>query len=164
MRRSRLLKQLTVSDLKLRLSDSNSLTVVSSRDFPHRQPIFQEAWCKWFPTSPFHDEFIPNVMKDDGICYTHPQKLPSTCTFMASAHLLKWFVSCFHLGTSEDEKDGEYVILEVFYRQQTNTKSDGKDEDIVLEYINDPIVKVDPVTPKSATLELTSKVQWVTTV
>ncbi|GKE92640.1 hypothetical protein Tco_1573735, partial [Tanacetum coccineum] len=32
-------------------------------------------------------------------------------------------------------------------------KSDGKDEDIVLEYINDPIVKVDPVTPKSATPE-----------
>ncbi|GJU58769.1 hypothetical protein Tco_1236535 [Tanacetum coccineum] len=42
---------------------------------------------------------------------------------------------------------------EVFYGQQTNTKSDGKDEDIVLEYINDPIVKVDPVTPKSATPE-----------
>ncbi|GJS95925.1 hypothetical protein Tco_0802893 [Tanacetum coccineum] len=54
---------------------------------------------------------------------------------------------------AEDEKGGEYVISEVFYGQQTNTKSDGKDEDIVLEYMNDPIVKVDPVTPKSATLE-----------
>ncbi|GKD31443.1 hypothetical protein Tco_1242221 [Tanacetum coccineum] len=49
----------------------------------------------------------------------------------------------------EKVRDG----IEVFYGQQTNTKSDGKDEDIVLEYINDPIVKVDPVTPKSATPE-----------
>ncbi|GKC87536.1 executer 1, chloroplastic-like protein, partial [Tanacetum coccineum] len=31
------------SDLKLRLSNSNSLTVVSSQDFPHRQPIYKEA-------------------------------------------------------------------------------------------------------------------------
>ncbi|GJS95276.1 hypothetical protein Tco_0802244, partial [Tanacetum coccineum] len=31
------------SDLKLELSDSNSLTVVSSRDFPHRQPIYKGA-------------------------------------------------------------------------------------------------------------------------
>ncbi|GKC41054.1 executer 1, chloroplastic-like protein, partial [Tanacetum coccineum] len=30
------------SDLKLRLSNSNSLTVVSSWDFPHRQPIYKE--------------------------------------------------------------------------------------------------------------------------
>nr|GFC41994.1 hypothetical protein [Tanacetum cinerariifolium] len=30
-------------DLKLRLSDSNSLTVVSNRDFSHRQPIYKEA-------------------------------------------------------------------------------------------------------------------------
>ncbi|GKE71972.1 hypothetical protein Tco_1530044, partial [Tanacetum coccineum] len=151
------------SYLKLRLSDSNSLTVVSSWDFPHRQPIFKEAVNKAWPWltrgvkfNPLDHEIIWHLLAKSG--------LPSTCTFMASAHLLKWFVSCFHLGTSEDEKDGEYVILEVFYRQQTNTKSDGKDEDIVLEYINDPIVKVDPVTPKSATLELTSKVQWVTTV
>ncbi|KAJ0435338.1 hypothetical protein HanIR_Chr17g0892241 [Helianthus annuus] len=25
---------------------------------------------------PFVDEFIPTVDEDDGICYTHPQKLP----------------------------------------------------------------------------------------
>jgi hypothetical protein len=25
---------------------------------------------------PFIDEFIPTVEEDDGICYTHPQKLP----------------------------------------------------------------------------------------
>lgn len=25
---------------------------------------------------PFINEFIPTVSEDDGICYTHPQKLP----------------------------------------------------------------------------------------
>jgi len=30
---------------------------------------------------PFIDEFIPTVEEDEGICYTHPQKLPGTSIF-----------------------------------------------------------------------------------
>ncbi|GKA61155.1 suppressor of gamma response 1 isoform X2 [Tanacetum coccineum] len=64
------------------------------------------------------------------------------------AEKTNWVMHQYHLGTTEDEKDGEYVVSKVFYQQQTNTKPNGRDEDIVLEDI-----KVDHVTPKSATPE-----------
>ncbi|GKA61154.1 suppressor of gamma response 1 [Tanacetum coccineum] len=179
--------------------------------------LLAKSGVSGFQPHPFIDEFIPTVVKDDGICYTHPQKLPGVQMDGSVSHFFhraikayntgtrkrrkihgddfgefrwhktgrtkpvvldgiqrgnkkimvlyvspvkggkaektNWVMHQYHLGTAEDEKDGEYVISKVFYQQQTNTKSNGKDEDIVLEDINDPIVKVDPVTPKSATPE-----------
>jgi hypothetical protein len=32
---------------------------------------------------PFIDEFIPTVEEVDGICYTHPQKLPGICNILS---------------------------------------------------------------------------------
>nr|GEZ15850.1 suppressor of gamma response 1 isoform X2 [Tanacetum cinerariifolium] len=179
--------------------------------------LLAKSGVSGFQPHPFIDEFIPTVVKDDGICYTHPQKLPGVQMDGSVSHFFhraikayntgtrkrrkihgddfgefrwhktgrtkpvvldgiqrgnkkimvlyvspvkggkaektNWVMHQYHLGTAEDEKDGEYVISKVFYQQQTNTKLNGKDEDIVLEDINDPIVKVDPVTPKSATPE-----------
>ncbi|KAL6838595.1 hypothetical protein ACP4OV_031552 [Aristida adscensionis] len=132
---------------------------------------------------PFIDEFIPTVEEDDGICYTHPQKLPGVKqdgsvshffhrTFKAyntgtrkrrkintddladirwhktgktkpvlvdGAHLgckkimvlymntvkggrpkkTNWVMHQYHLGTGEDEKDGEYVVSKLFLQQQS---------------------------------------------
>lgn len=31
---------------------------------------------KWSSSHPLIDEFIPTIDGEDGICYTHPQKLP----------------------------------------------------------------------------------------
>lgn len=31
---------------------------------------------------PFIDEFIPTVEQDEGICYTHPKRLPGLCVCM----------------------------------------------------------------------------------
>ena len=66
-----------------------------------------------------------------------------------------WVMHQYHLGTEEDEKDGEYVISKVFYQQQQVRLGDKDDQDIpeATETINATIVKVDPVTPKSVTPE-----------
>ncbi|NP_001348999.2 uncharacterized protein LOC100280252 [Zea mays] len=130
---------------------------------------------------PFIDEFIPTVEEDEGICYTHPQKLPGVKqngsvshffhrTFKAyntgtrkrrrintddadvrwhktgktkpvlvdgkhlgckkimvlyisplkggKAEKTNWVIHQYHLGTGEDERDGEYVVSKLFFQQQ----------------------------------------------
>ncbi|KAM0071287.1 putative transcription factor NAM family [Helianthus debilis subsp. tardiflorus] len=64
-----------------------------------------------------------------------------------------WVTHHCHLGTREDEKEGEYVISKVFYQQQPQSKPNEKDEEIVVVDFVAPVVKVDPVTPKSMTPE-----------
>ncbi|KAL7608740.1 hypothetical protein Lser_V15G11841 [Lactuca serriola] len=172
-----------------------------------------------FVPHPFINEFIPTVEEDDGICYTHPQKLPGVQQDGSVSHFFhraikayqtgtrkrrkihgddfgdfrwhktgrtkpvildniqrgckkimvlyispikggkaektNWVMHQYHLGTGEDEKEGDYVISKVFYQQQSQSqsKNNGKDDDVILEEVNPPIVKVDPVTPKCVTPE-----------
>lgn len=61
-----------------------------------------------------------------------------------------WVMHQYHLGTGEDERDGEYVISKIFYQQQLTNKGDKPEEDL-LENIDAMVAKVDPVTPKSVT-------------
>ncbi|XP_051203797.1 SUPPRESSOR OF GAMMA RESPONSE 1 [Lolium perenne] len=131
---------------------------------------------------PFIDEFIPTVEEDDGICYTHPQKLPGVKQDGSVSHFFhrtfkayntgtrkrrkintdnladvrwhktgktkpvivdgkhagckkimvlyvstvkggkpkktNWVMHQYHLGTGEDEKNGEYVVSKLFFQQQ----------------------------------------------
>lgn len=67
------------------------------------------------------------------------------------AEKTNWVMHQYHLGTGEDEKEGEYVISKVFYQQQQQTKQIERGEDDISEATATP--KVDPVTPKSATPE-----------
>ncbi|XP_020576246.1 SUPPRESSOR OF GAMMA RESPONSE 1-like [Phalaenopsis equestris] len=144
---------------------------------------------------PFINEFIPTVEKDDGICYTHPQKLPGVKmdgsvthffhrTFKAyntgtrkrrkintedhgdvrwhktgktkpvvldgdqqgckkimvlyasavkggKAEKTNWVMHQYHLGTGEDEKDGEFVVSKIFYQQQFKPFERGRVEPII---------------------------------
>ncbi|KAK9064637.1 hypothetical protein SSX86_016019 [Deinandra increscens subsp. villosa] len=178
-----------------------------------------------FPPHPFINEFIPTVEEDDGICYTHPQKLPGVQQDGSVSHFFhraikayntgtrkrrkiqgddfgdfrwhktgrtkpvvldsiqrgckkimvlyvspvkggkaektNWVMHQYHLGTGEDEKEGEYVISKVFYQQQPQLKPNGKDEDVILEEIDVPVVKVDPVTPKVVTPDPPRVERWV---
>ena len=63
-----------------------------------------------------------------------------------------WVMHQYHLGTGEEEKDGEYVISKVFYQQQQVKQSDKVEQDFP-ESCGSLIAKVDPLTPKSATPE-----------
>ena len=61
-----------------------------------------------------------------------------------------WVMHQYHLGTEEDEKDGEYVISKIFYQQHQVKQGDKNDQDVaeVTDAVN---AKVDPLTPKSVT-------------
>ncbi|XP_062233111.1 SUPPRESSOR OF GAMMA RESPONSE 1-like [Phragmites australis] len=136
---------------------------------------------------PFIDEFIPTVEENDGICYTHPQKLPGVKqdghvshffhrTFKAyntgtrkrrkintddladvrwhktgktkpvlvsGKHLgckkimvlyistvkggkpekTNWVMHQYHLGTGEDEKEGEYAVSKLFFQHKSGEKN-----------------------------------------
>ncbi|XP_028220772.1 SUPPRESSOR OF GAMMA RESPONSE 1-like isoform X2 [Glycine soja] len=63
-----------------------------------------------------------------------------------------WVMHQYHLGTEEDEKDGEYAISKVFYQQQ-QVKFGEKDDQDIPEITEATTVKVDPATPKSVTPE-----------
>ncbi|KAK7310002.1 hypothetical protein RJT34_07186 [Clitoria ternatea] len=76
----------------------------------------------------------------------------------AKAEKTNWVMHQYHLGTEEDEKDGEYVISKVFYQQPQVKLGDKEDQDVpeateTTETTEATIVKVDPVTPKSVTPE-----------
>ncbi|KAI3884484.1 hypothetical protein MKX03_034824 [Papaver bracteatum] len=161
---------------------------------------------------PFIDEFIPTVVEDDGICYTHPQNLPGVKQDGNVAHFFhraikayntgtrkrrkihgddqgdvrwhktgrtkpvildgvqrgckkimvlyismargkkpektNWVMHQYHLGTAEEEMDGEFVVSKVFYQQQLKP-GDKVEQDLPLEETDSVTAKVDPVTPKS---------------
>ncbi|ONI31307.1 hypothetical protein PRUPE_1G305300 [Prunus persica] len=164
---------------------------------------------------PFIDEFIITVDDDEGICCSHPHKLPSVKQDGSASHFFhraikayntgtrkrrkihdgdgdvrwhktgrtkpvmldgvqrgckkimvlymstvgggkpkktNWVMHQYHLGTEEDEKDGEYVISKIYYQQQQVKQADKTDQDIP-EGFDLVITEVDPVTPKSVTPE-----------
>lgn len=62
-----------------------------------------------------------------------------------------WVMHQYHLGTEEDERDGEYVISKIFYQQQQVKQVDRNVNKVESD---DPVnIKVGPVTPKSVTPE-----------
>ena len=73
-----------------------------------------------------------------------------------------WVMHQYHLGTEEDEKDGEYIISKVFYQQQQVKLGDKDDKDVpeATEINESTIVKVDPVTPKFVTPETPCNGRW----
>jgi len=57
-----------------------------------------------------------------------------------------WVMHQYHLGTEEDEKEGEYVVSKIFYQQQKKTE---KNEDNPMVEDPDNIVsRTGPRTPK----------------
>ncbi|XP_061976248.1 SUPPRESSOR OF GAMMA RESPONSE 1-like isoform X4 [Populus nigra] len=66
------------------------------------------------------------------------------------AEKTNWVMHQYHLGTGEDERDGEYVVSKIFYQQQQANKGEKPEEDLS-EIVDDVVAKVDPVTPKSVT-------------
>lgn len=166
---------------------------------------------------PLIDEFIPTLKEDDGICYTHPEKLPgvkqdgSVCHFFhrtAKAYhtgnrkrrkiqedrwhktgktrpvvengiqrgwkkilvlymstgkgkmfeKTNWVMHQYHLGTEEDENDGEFVVSKIFYQQQhkqIDKNEEPQENDVPRETEVTSLVPIpDPLTPVTSTPEL----------
>ncbi|KAK4410353.1 suppressor of gamma response 1 [Sesamum angolense] len=105
--------------------------------------------------------FIPTVNEDDGICYTHPRKLPGVREDGSVSHFFHRAIKAYNTGSrkrrkihddelgdvrwhktgrtkpvfldGEDEKEGEYVISKIFYQQQQLKQSEKTEEDIPAE-------------------------------
>eukprot|EP00268_Persea_americana_P063102 TRINITY_DN8149_c0_g2_i1.p1 TRINITY_DN8149_c0_g2~~TRINITY_DN8149_c0_g2_i1.p1 ORF type:complete len:270 (+),score=36.00 TRINITY_DN8149_c0_g2_i1:138-947(+) len=145
---------------------------------------------------PLIDEFIPTLGEENGICYTHPEKLPGVSRDGLSRHFFHrpskayttgtrkrrkvhtdedgsetrwhktgktrpvrsdgkvmgykkimvlytnygkrrkpektyWVMHQYHLGSEEDEKDGEIVVSKVFYQTQPRQCGSGAKESVV---------------------------------
>ncbi|XP_065877138.1 NAC domain-containing protein 73-like isoform X2 [Euphorbia lathyris] len=142
---------------------------------------------------PLIDEFIPTIDGENGICYTHPEKLPGVSNDGQIRHFFhrpskayttgtrkrrkvhtddedgsetrwhktgktrpvlsngtvkgfkkilvlytnygrqrkpektNWVMHQYHLGTSEEEKDGEFVVSKIFYQTQPRQCGSTKD-------------------------------------
>jgi len=63
-----------------------------------------------------------------------------------------WVMHQYHLGTEEDEREGNYIISKVFYQQQ-QAKLGRKDDQDVPETAEVTIANVDLVTPNFVTTE-----------
>lgn len=62
---------------------------------------------------------------------------------------LNWVMHQYHLGTAEDEKEGQYVVSKVFYQPQKEIeKADNQDE---IDELDAWLNKTSPKTPNTAT-------------
>ncbi|KAJ8774703.1 hypothetical protein K2173_017149 [Erythroxylum novogranatense] len=100
-------------------------------------------WHKTGRTKPVILDGVQKGCKKIMVLYMSPAR-------GGKAEKTNWVMHQYHLGTEEDERDGEYVISKIFYQQQQVNKGD-KNEDEISENSDAMVAKVDPVTPNSVT-------------
>ncbi|KAI7997583.1 SUPPRESSOR OF GAMMA RESPONSE 1 [Camellia lanceoleosa] len=110
----------------------------------HGDDFGDVRWHKTGRTKPVNLDGVQKGCKKIMVLYVGPPR-------GGKPEKTNWVMHQYHLGTGEDEKEGEYVISKVFYQQQV--KQTDKFEQDLPEGIDVMIVKVDPVTPKSVTPE-----------
>ncbi|KAL2546357.1 NAC domain-containing protein 8 [Forsythia ovata] len=111
----------------------------------HDVNIGDVRWHKTGRTKPVFLDGVQRGCKKIMVLYVSPVR-------GGKAEKANWVMHQYHLGTGEDEKEGEYVISKVFYQLQ-QVKQSEKIEEAVRESIDVVVAKVDPVTPKSVTPE-----------
>ncbi|CAN6164323.1 unnamed protein product [Urochloa humidicola] len=71
---------------------------------------------------PFIDEFIPTVEKEDGICYTHPQKLPGVKQDGSVSHFFHRTFKAYNTGTRKRRKINTDDLADVRWHKTGKTK------------------------------------------
>ncbi|XP_073280534.1 SUPPRESSOR OF GAMMA RESPONSE 1-like [Primulina huaijiensis] len=111
----------------------------------HGDDLGDVRWHKTGRTKPVFLDGVQKGCKKIMVLYISPVR-------GGKAEKTNWVMHQYHLGTGEDEREGEYVISKVFYQQPQGKQSEKIEEDIS-EGIEAMITKVDPVTPKLVTPE-----------
>ncbi|MED6184676.1 hypothetical protein PIB30_049823 [Stylosanthes scabra] len=96
-------------------------------------------WHKTGKTKPVALDGVQKGCKKIMVLYTNAAR-------GGKSEKANWVMHQYHLGTEEDEKDGEYVISKVFYKEEQDIPKSEESK-------NATVVNVDPVTPKSVTPE-----------
>ncbi|GER29855.1 NAC domain-containing protein [Striga asiatica] len=119
----------------------------------HGDNLGDVRWHKTGRTKPVLLDGVQKGCKKIMVLYVSPVR-------GGKAEKTNWVMHQYHLGTGEDEKEGEFVVSKVFYQQQQlQVKQFEKIEEFVAEGIecDDTVMmmipKVDPVTPKLTTPE-----------
>ncbi|CAN6198035.1 unnamed protein product [Urochloa humidicola] len=71
---------------------------------------------------PFIDEFIPTVEEEDGICYTHPQKLPGVKQDGSVSHFFHRTSKAYNTGTRKRRKINTDDLADVRWHKTGKTK------------------------------------------
>ncbi|XP_074309430.1 SUPPRESSOR OF GAMMA RESPONSE 1 [Silene latifolia] len=111
----------------------------------HGDDVGDVRWHKTGRTKPVFVNGVQKGCKKIMVLYMSTAK-------GGKAEKTNWVMHQYHLGTQEDEKDGECVISKVFRQQQQIKQGDKNGED-ASDVTDDVVVRVDPVTPKSVTPE-----------
>ncbi|OIW03013.1 hypothetical protein TanjilG_13650 [Lupinus angustifolius] len=86
------------------------------RKILHEHGLTEEhvRWHKTGKTKAVVENGVHKGFKKIMVLYTRPEK-------GSKPYKSNWVMHQYHLGTEEDEKDGEYVVSKIFYQQQKHT-------------------------------------------
>lgn len=112
----------------------------------HGDDIADVRWHKTGKTKPVILDGVQKGCKKIMVLYM-------SMTRGEKAEKTNWVMHQYHLGTGEDEKDGEFVVSKVFYQQQAK-HNDKNEQEPPFDAMKESVTtKVDPITPKSVTRE-----------
>ncbi|VFQ85494.1 unnamed protein product [Cuscuta campestris] len=112
----------------------------------HGNDLGDFRWHKTGRTKPVFLDGVQRGCKKIMVLYVGPVKGGG------KAEKTNWVMHQYHLGTGEDEREGEYVISKVFY-QQLQVKQSEKTEHASPEDSESLGANNDPYTPKTETPE-----------
>jgi hypothetical protein len=97
-------------------------------------------WHKTGKTKPVVENGVQKGCKKIMVLYKSSKKGSKPDKF-------NWVMHQYHLGTEEEEKDGEFVVSKVFYQQPKQT--DNNDSGLVVEDSDIMTLQASPRTPKA---------------
>ncbi|KAI3463045.1 hypothetical protein Pfo_019708 [Paulownia fortunei] len=99
-------------------------------------------WHKTGKTKPVMENGVQKGFKKIMVLYATSKRgsKPDKCN---------WVMHQYHLGTDEDEREGEYVVSKIFYQPQKET--DKNETSLVIEESDMVTVQVIPSTPRTNT-------------
>ncbi|XP_057485141.1 SUPPRESSOR OF GAMMA RESPONSE 1-like isoform X2 [Actinidia eriantha] len=109
----------------------------------HGDDFGDVRWHKTGRTKPVLLDGVQTGCKKIMVLYVSPVR-------GGKAEKTNWVMHQYHLGTGEDEKEGQYVISKVLYQQQQGKQTDKFEHDLP-DGTDVMIANVDPVTPQSVT-------------
>ncbi|KAE9451050.1 hypothetical protein C3L33_17045, partial [Rhododendron williamsianum] len=106
----------------------------------HGDDFGDVRWHKTGRTKPVIVDGVQQGCKKIMVLYVTPIR-------GGKAEKTNWVMHQYHIGTGEDEKEGEYVVSKVFYQQQQIKQTDKWEQNLPddIDLIHG---KVDPVTPE----------------
>ncbi|XP_027358752.1 SUPPRESSOR OF GAMMA RESPONSE 1-like [Abrus precatorius] len=110
------------------------------RKIHHQHGLTEEhvRWHKTGRTKAVTEDGIHKGFKKIMVLYMRSKK-------GSKPYKTNWVMHQYHLGSEEDEKDGEYVVSKIFYQQQKQTE---KNEENPVVEDSDVAVRTSPRTPK----------------